>query len=101
MIPIAWLGAYWLRFNLDSVPESYFREALLLLPAVMATQGVMFWYFGLYRGVWRFASIPDLIRIVKAITGGLLVAAAAVFLFNRLQGVPRSVFLLDGILLLL
>lgn len=100
MIPIAWLGAYWLRFNLESFPGTYWHQALLLLPAVMLVQGAMFWYFGLYRGVWRFASIPDLMRILKAVLAGLLVAAAVVFLFNRLEGVPRSVFLLDGILLL-
>jgi FlaA1/EpsC-like NDP-sugar epimerase len=101
MIPVAWVGAYWLRFNLESLPEGYLRQALLLLPIVIAAQGSMFWYFGLYRGVWRFASIPDLVRIFKAVIAGLLVAATVAFLVNRLQGVPRSVFILDGILLLL
>jgi FlaA1/EpsC-like NDP-sugar epimerase len=101
MIPIAWLGAYWLRFNLEEVPPPYWREALLLVPIVVATQGAMFWYFGLYRGVWRFASVPDLMRILKAVVVGLLLSAAAVFLINRLVYVPRSVFLLEAILLLL
>ncbi|MCR4301102.1 MAG: polysaccharide biosynthesis protein [Sulfuricaulis sp.] len=61
----------------------------------------MFWYFGLYRGIWRFASIPDLARILKAVGASVVLAAAASFIFTRLEGVPRSVFFLDGILLVL
>ncbi|BAV33543.1 multidrug MFS transporter [Sulfuricaulis limicola] len=100
-IPIAWFGAYWLRFNLDLLPEGYFHQALVLLPVVWLAQGAMFWYFGLYRGIWRFASIPDLVRILKAVTAGVVIAAAASFILTRLHGVPRSVFILDGILLVL
>ncbi|MDH5513341.1 MAG: polysaccharide biosynthesis protein, partial [Gammaproteobacteria bacterium] len=99
MIPVAWFGAYWLRFNLDAIPEGYVAQALVLLPVVWVVQGGMFWYFSLYRGIWRFASIPDLIRIIKAVTAGVVVTAAACFILTRLHGVPRSVFILDGFLL--
>jgi FlaA1/EpsC-like NDP-sugar epimerase len=101
MVPVAWFGAYWLRFNLGSIPEGYLNQALILLPVIAVAQGGMFWYFGLYRGIWRFASIPDLVRIIKAVTAGVLVAATASFILTRLQNVPRSVFILDGILLVL
>jgi FlaA1/EpsC-like NDP-sugar epimerase len=101
MVPIAWFGAYWLRFNLDSIPEGFLNQALILLPVIVIAQGGMFWYFGLYRGIWRFASIPDLVRIIKAVMAGVVIAAAASFILTRLQGVPRSVFILDGILLVL
>ena len=101
MVPVAWFASYWLRFNMESFPALYWQQALTLLPLVVVAQGANFWFFGLYRGVWRFASIPDLIRILKAVVAGLLITAAVVFLFNRLEGVPRSIFLLDGILLLL
>ena len=63
MVPIAWMGAYWLRFNLDSIPDQFLSQAFLLLPLVWVVQGAMFWVFGLYRGIWRFASIPDMARI--------------------------------------
>ncbi len=101
MIPIAWFGAYWLRFNLDPIAEGFLNQALMLLPVIWIVQGGMFWYFGLYRGIWRFASIPDLVRIVKAVAAGVVVAATACFILTRLQSVPRSVFILDGILLVL
>jgi FlaA1/EpsC-like NDP-sugar epimerase len=101
MIPLAWLGAYWLRFNLDGIPAEFWQQALRMLPLVLVVQGCLFWYFGLYRGVWRFASMPDLVRILKATLTGVAVAAAVIFFLTRLQGVPRSVFVLDAILLVL
>ena len=101
MIPIAWFGAYWLRFNLDGIPENFRLQALHMLPVLLAVQGSLFWYFGLYRGVWRFASMPDLARIIQAVVAGVAVAAVLLFLFTRLQNVPRSVFVLDGFLLVL
>ncbi|MGZ4960715.1 MAG: polysaccharide biosynthesis protein [Methylomonas sp.] len=91
MIPLAWFGAYWLRFNLETIPDDYFYTALLYLPLVIAIQVGIFWTFDLYRGVWRFSSMPDLIRIGKAVLMGMFLIAASLFLYNRLEGVPRSV----------
>ncbi|MDD4914232.1 MAG: nucleoside-diphosphate sugar epimerase/dehydratase [Methylococcales bacterium] len=91
MIPLAWFGAYWLRFNLQHIPDQFFYTALLFLPVVIAIQVSLFWYFGLYRGVWRFSSMPDLIRISKAVVTGMVLIATTLFLYNRLNGVPRSV----------
>jgi len=101
MVPLAWLGSYWLRFNLGDVPPEYVQSALRMLPVVLAVQGGLFWYFGLYRGVWRFASVPDLVRIFQAVFVGVTVSAVVVFLLTRLQDVPRSVFVLDGLLLIM
>jgi FlaA1/EpsC-like NDP-sugar epimerase len=99
VIPIAWFGAYLLRFNLETVPEPYLKPALLLIPAAMLVQGVVSWHFGLYRGLWRFASMPDLIRIIKSVIVGTTILAATVFLLTRMQDIPRSVFPLYAILL--
>ncbi len=100
-IPVAWFGAYWLRFNLESIPDSPLSSALTVLPAVMVIQGAVFWYFGLYRGVWRFASMPDLIRITKAVVFGVSLTAVAIFLLTRMEGIPRTVFPLYGVFLLI
>jgi len=100
-VPVAWMGAYWLRFNLDAIPDIYFDKALVLLPLVIVVQGVSFWVFGLYRGIWRFASMPDLMRIIKAVVSGALVSLFIVFLFTRGQDIPRSVFPLYALILLI
>ena len=99
MIPAAWFGAFWLRFNLGKIPDPYLDPLLMALPFLVMIQGSVFWYFGLYRGVWRFASVLDLMRIVKATFVGVALTALGMFLVTRMHGVPRSVFPLYGLLL--
>jgi len=102
MIAIAWLGAYWLRFNLGAIPNTYLSTAINYLPLVLFIQIVFFFYFNLYVGVWRFSSIPDIIRIIKAVLIGALTVSICLFLFNRLESFPRSVpILYTGLLVLL
>ena len=101
MIPVAWFGAFWLRFNLENITADHLWIPIRYLPVLLVVQGGFFWYVGLYRGVWRFASTPDLLRILKAVTGGVAISAIVLFLIDRLEYVPRSVFLLDAILLVL
>ena len=99
MIIVAWLGAYWLRFNLSSVPPEYLQQATQLLPYIILIQGGTYWLFGLYRGIWRFASLPDVLRILKAVLVGVALNALVLFLLPRGLQVPRSIFILYGLLL--
>ena len=99
MIPIAWLGGLWLRFNLDSIPADYLGQALHVLPVIVVIQGSVFLYFGLYRGVWRFASMPDLVQILKAVVVGISLSTVAVFLMTRMTDVSRSSILMCAVLL--
>ena len=91
MVPLAWFSAYWLRFNLETIPADALNNAEQCLPFVVLIQVSMFWLFGLYRGVWRFSSLPDLIRIAQAALLGMFLIATSLFLYNRLEGIPRSV----------
>ena len=99
VVPIAWLGAFWLQFELGSIPAEFFGQALRLLPVVVVVQGAVLLYFGLYRGVWRFASLPDLARILQAAVVGASLCASAAFLMTRLAYVPRPTFVLFALLL--
>ncbi len=96
----AWFGAYWLRFNL-SLPEEYLSAALSTLLWVAPLQAVLFWRFGLYRGMWRFASLPDLKRILKAVGVAAVAVPVVLVLFRVESVVPRSVLILDPLLLVL
>ena len=100
MVAIAWWAAYWLRFNLGTIPGAEFRQALAMLPVLLVVQAVIFQVLGLYRGLWRFASIPDLIRITKSIFFGVLISITIIFLITRMEDIPRSVFPIYGLLLL-
>lgn len=101
MVAVAWSGAYWLRFNMTIPPEPEWHTSLLLLPLVVTVQAIIFWFTGLYRGIWRFASVPDLLRITKASFIGIAIIAVSIFVYNRLYGVPRSVILLYPLLLII
>jgi len=100
MAGLAWWIAKMLRYAMN--PNEIVGFGLLEIPLVLMVQGVIFRWIGLYKSVWRFASLPDLWNIVRAVVSGVLFIAVALFLYNRLQGVPRSVFLLyPGILAVL
>ncbi len=101
MVPIAWYLAYWFRYNLGTLPEGLFAHGSQGLYLIIPVQIGAFVFFGLYRGIWRFASLPDLMRILKAVGVGVAIATTALFLFSRMQGIPRSVPAIYAILLVL
>ena len=61
---------------------------------------VSFWYFGLYRGIWRYASLNDVIRIAKAVSVAVAVLFLVLFLTTRLDWMPRSAPIIQWFLLM-
>jgi FlaA1/EpsC-like NDP-sugar epimerase len=96
----AWWLAYLFRFNFD-IPPSHLSTLLSILPWAVLSQFASFQLFGLYRGHWKYASLPDLRRILLAILFGIAAIPLGLFLLQLQGTVPRSVLLLDPILLLL
>lgn len=98
-VPLAIYLAYWFRFNLQPVPVSYHAAMQQLMLFAVPIHAFTFWMFGCYRGIWRFASLPDLWRILRAVMIGALVVSVALFLYSRFRGIPRSAIVLYPILL--
>jgi len=92
MVLCAWFFSFWFSFRLQIIPVDFQAMALVCLPFVVISQSGIFWYFGLYQGVWRFSSLPDLICIFKSVIVGALFISGSLFLYNRLLMVPRSIF---------
>jgi FlaA1/EpsC-like NDP-sugar epimerase len=93
MVWLCWTALVQFRYAmLDNAtrPPLWSTDALLVLVA----QGLVFWQVGLYRGVWRFASVPDLLNILKASMFGLLAILLVLFIYNRLDQAPRSVLVM-------
>ncbi|KGI78436.1 multidrug MFS transporter [Oleiagrimonas soli] len=98
MVALAWWLAKALRYVL--VHTTGHADFLPLeFPLVLVVQGGVFAWTGLYKGLWRFASLPDLWNIARAAVVGTLGIGLMLFLYNRLAGVPRSVFVLYPITL--
>ena len=93
-IAVAWSLALFARFNFEIPPENYFDAALAAFPVVLVVQGAIARYFGLYKGLWRFASLPDLWNIIRAAALGSLAIALTLFVNNRLTDIPRSLLIL-------
>lgn len=68
---------------------------------VFISQITCFYLTGLYRGVWRFSSTHDLVRVLKGATLGVFISIVGVFLYNRLETIPRSAFIIDWLLLIM
>jgi len=99
MVWLVWQGLHRLRFGvLPNPPTVPFWSAEIAL--VLAAQGLVFWRIGLYRGLWRFASVPDLVNIFKACVLGLVAIVLSLFLYNRLDMVSRAVLVLYPVVLM-
>jgi FlaA1/EpsC-like NDP-sugar epimerase len=94
----AWVLAFWLRFNLE-IPDEFHEVMLARLPWVVAIYAAVFWVLGLYRGLWRYASLPDLQRILMAVGVAALAVPAVLALARLMDGVPRSAYLIAPVFL--
>ena len=93
MVWVCWQGLHYIRYALQPTPLPLepFSSTVLI---VMVAQGLVSWQVGLYRGLWRFASVPDLLNIFKASVLGLLAVVAGLFFYSRLDLVSRAALLL-------
>lgn len=91
-IPVSWFMAYYLRYNLHpySVPfkQSSIYSALSILIVV---QVMSYYFFKVYRGLWRFSSISDVVRIMQSVLCTSLVMIPIFYLTPLANVVPRSV----------
>ncbi len=96
---LAWMISYAIRYSIwaDAPELNWFGLDFAL---VIVIQGTIAYYFNLYRGIWRFASIPDLVNIAKSAILGTIVIGFVLFLIYRADGVPRTVLLLYPVILM-
>lgn len=81
--------------------QFYALENILFSAGVFTVvAAVSFWYFGLYRGIWRYASLNDLMRIAKAVSVAVAVLFLVLFLTTRLDWMPRSAPIIQWFLLM-
>lgn len=95
---VAWSLAFWLRFNLE-IPADYLQAMLWRLPYVLVLHAAVFWALGLYRGLWRYASLPDLQRILLAVGLAGVGLPALLLIAGVGTMVPRSAYLIAPLLL--
>lgn len=98
IIAAAYYLSFFIRFEGD-IPARYLTGLRGSMPVVLIIRFSMFLYFRLYSGYYRYASVNDLIQILKAITAGSIIVVIPAYFLG--QGtVPRSIFAIDWLLLI-
>jgi FlaA1/EpsC-like NDP-sugar epimerase len=97
---LAWAAAFLFRLNFD-IGAPYGETMLQTMAWVVPLKALVFWRFGLYRGLWRFASLTDLQRILGAVVFAGILVPLVLVMFRVQSVVPRSVLVLDPLLLVL
>ncbi|HEU5182609.1 MAG TPA: polysaccharide biosynthesis protein, partial [Candidatus Polarisedimenticolia bacterium] len=82
------------------IPPGYFAQIATTLPVLIAIKLGMFYYFGLYRIVWEYMDVYDLVTIAKAVAAGTVVTVLLLVGLTRFDSYSRVVFVLDSFLLL-
>ena len=89
MASISFVIALFLR--LGSGIESFSMDLLILGTILFTTvSAIVFRYMKMYRGVWRYASLNDLVNITKSASLVILIFLVLLFVITRLENLPRS-----------
>jgi FlaA1/EpsC-like NDP-sugar epimerase len=99
-IPAAWYIAYWLQYNMRAfghrVETSY---SLSSLATLILLQVACYYHFKVYRGLWRFSSLNDVVRIIRAVLCATILVIPVLYMSSILKHIPRSIFPIYGLLL--
>ncbi|MDR0479903.1 MAG: polysaccharide biosynthesis protein [Burkholderiaceae bacterium] len=95
---LAWIVAFWLRFNFD-LPPDYRGQVWLTLPIALAGMALGLTLLRVPRQSWRYVSLADVRRIAVGVLLGELLTTAAV-MGLRVEGFPRAVFPIAALLTL-
>ena len=98
LISLALCLAFLLRFDftIPAAQLDLFWECLLV---VLVVKPLVFVVTGFYNSLWRYASVQDAVEIFKGVTLSSILAVSTVFFLRQFTPIPRSIFVLDWVLL--
>jgi len=100
LIVVSVLGSFALRLELDNL-YPYYSAIILMILIALGIKPAVYYFFGLYRRLWIYASINELKIIIAAVAvASVIVSAVMILLFslNIITGLPRSVLGIDFLL---
>ena len=99
MIALANYFAFWLRFD-GAIPNPEAAVMLRMFPWLVVIQGLSFIPFRLYEGIWRYTGLSDLWNIIAGVVSSTIVFYVVVHWVLGVTLYPRSIFILDAVLLI-
>jgi UDP-GlcNAc:undecaprenyl-phosphate GlcNAc-1-phosphate transferase len=100
LIILAYWSAYAIQFGAFSDSTAW-QLFLRTLPVLVFVKMATFLVMGVYRGIWRYTSLDDLIVFAKAVAVSSVISVLVLLFAFRFQGFSRTVFIIDGILMLM
>lgn len=100
LICVSYISANLLRYEGVLTIDSQ-NVIVKSLPLMLVIKYIVFFRSGLYRGLWRYVSVLDIVSIFKAVTFASIASMAAMLFVWRFQGFSRTVFIIDWMLLFL
>ena len=98
MAALSFVLSVYLRLDIWLV--DYYSETWIAATALFTIiSAIVFWASGLYRGVWLYASLNDLWAITCAVSLAVIIFAFAMFIWLRLEPLPRSVLVIEWFIL--
>ncbi len=98
LIIVSNVVAFLLRFEW-TIPKEYFTMIGTTLPLIILIRTSIFYYYGIQNGSWRYASIRDLLNIVKAVSLSSVLLVLIIYFFLGFHEYPRSIYVLDWLIL--
>lgn len=98
LIVLAYYGAYALRFG-SMMESGTWRIFLRTLPVLLFVKMAAFLVMGVYRGIWRYTSVDDLVVFAKGVVVGSIASVLVILFAFRFESVSRTVFVLDALLM--
>lgn len=96
IVVAAFALAFALRFDMN-IPPRYASAFWAYLPALLIIKLVVFWKMGLFQGWWKYVSFADLVTLLKANLLAVVVFLVFTGFAQRMESLPRSVLVLDGV----
>jgi UDP-GlcNAc:undecaprenyl-phosphate GlcNAc-1-phosphate transferase len=100
LIVLAYWSAYAIKFGAFSGNQAW-NLFLRSVPVLVFVKMATFLAIGVYRGLWRYTGLDDLIVFVKAVVLSSVISVLVLLFAFRFEGFSRAAFILDGILMLL
>ena len=108
LIAVAVLGSFALRLEIGDRFVFFLPQALRMIALALVIKPVVFYFFGMYRRLWIYASVRELRLIVAAVTAASIFLSITVTLMLFIQirqpgylGFPRMVLVIDWLLTLI
>jgi len=96
LLAIAYCLAYIVRFEAHVGANELLVIKQTIVPILLCKLAV-FYFFNLYRGMWRYTGIVDLLNVIKAVAVSSAIIITVILMFSRFQGFSRSIFIIDAL----